>query len=145
MQLLRFAHDTLKLEPEYVLFDSWYGSEALLKQCRAFNWHFLTRLRKNRVFCGRPLKRVHNGIPYWGSVGLLKGNIAVVVYRHGGKYFASSNLDLTRDEIRGLYSIRTGIEEVFRVLKREQPARCEVGNFVALHRFWCNPHQATVR
>lgn len=119
VQLLKFAHDTLKLEPEYVLFDSWYGSEVLFKQCRAFNWHFLTRLRKNRLFCGKPLKRVHNGIPYWGAVGLLKGGIAVVVYRHGGKYFASSNLDLTRDEIRRLYSIRTGIEEVFRVLKQE--------------------------
>ena len=71
------------------------------------------------LFCGRSLKRVHNGIPYWGSIGLLKGNIPVVVYRHGGKYFASSNLDLTRDEIRRLYSIRTGIEEVFRVLKQE--------------------------
>jgi putative transposase len=119
VQLLKFAHDTLKLEPEYVLFDSWYGSEVLFKQCRMFNWHFLTRLRKNRLFCGKPLKRVHNGTPYWGSVGFLKGNIAVVVYRHGGKYFASSDLDLTRDEIRRLYSIRTGIEEVFRVLKQE--------------------------
>jgi putative transposase len=119
LQLLKFAHDTLKLNPEYVLFDSWYGSEVLFKQCRAFNWHFLTRLRKNRLFCGKPLKRVHNGIPYWGAVGLLKGGIAVVVYRHGGKYFASSNLELTRDEIRRLYSIRTGIEEVFRVLKQE--------------------------
>jgi putative transposase len=119
VQLLKFAHDTLKLTPEYVLFDSWYGSEVLFKQCRAFNWHFVTRLRKNRLFCGKPLKRVHNGIPYWGSVGFLKGQIPVVVYRHGGKYFASSNLDLTRDEIRGLYSIRTGIEEVFRVLKQE--------------------------
>jgi hypothetical protein len=119
MQLLRFAHDTLKLTPEHVLFDSWYGSEALLKQCRSFNWHFLTRPRKNRVLCGRALKRVHNSIPYWGSVGLVKGGIAVVVYRHGGKYFASSDLELTRDEIRRLYSIRTGIEEVFRVLKQE--------------------------
>jgi putative transposase len=119
VQLLKFAHDTLKLEPEYVLFDSWYGSMSLFKQCRSYGWHFVTRLRKNRLFCGKPLKRVHNGIPYWSAIGLLKGQIAVVVYRHGGKYFASSDLELTRGEIRGLYSIRTGIEEVFRVLKQE--------------------------
>ena len=119
LQLLEFAHDVLKLNPEYVLFDSWYASASVLKQCRAFNWHFVTRLRKNRIFCGKPLKRVHNGIPYWGAVGFLKGEIAVVVYRHGGKFFASSDLDLTRDEVRGLYSSRTGIEEVFRVLKQE--------------------------
>ena len=118
-QLLEFAHDVLKLNPEYVLFDSWYASASVLKQCRAFNWHFVTRLRKNRIFCGRPLKRVHGGIPYWGAVGYLKGEIAVVVYRHGGKFFASSDLDLTRDQVRGLYSSRTGIEEVFRVLKQE--------------------------
>ena len=60
-----------------------------------------------------------DGIPYWGSVGFLKGELAVVVYRHGGKFFASSDLDLTRDQVRGLYSSRTGIEEVFRVLKQE--------------------------
>ena len=59
LQLLEFAHDVLKLNPEYVLFDSWYASASVLKQCRAFNWHFVTRLRKNRIFCGRPLKRVH--------------------------------------------------------------------------------------
>ena len=43
----------------------------------------------------------------------------MVVYRHGGKFFASSDLDLTRDQARGLYSSRTGIEGVFRVLKQE--------------------------
>lgn len=119
MQLLKFAHDVLGLNPECVLLDSWYASSDLLKQIRAYGWHFVTRLRKNRVFCGKPLKRVHNGIPYWGAIGLLKGNVAVVVYRHAGKYFASSDLDLTRDEVRRLYSIRAGIEEVFRVLKQE--------------------------
>lgn len=42
-----------------------------------------------------------------------------MVYRHGAKYFVSSNLDLTRQEIRDLYKQRSPIEEVIRVLKQE--------------------------
>ena len=33
MKLLAFAHDVLKLKPDYVLFDSYYGSRALMQQC----------------------------------------------------------------------------------------------------------------
>ena len=34
--------------PEIVLFDSWYGSIANLKQVRALGWAFLTRFKTNR-------------------------------------------------------------------------------------------------
>jgi Transposase DDE domain len=119
MKLLAFAHDVLKLNPEYVLFDSYYGSKALLQQLLGYNWHFVTRLKKNRTLCGKQLKRIHNGIPYGSALGFLKGQLPVVVYRHGAKYFVSSNLELTRQEVRDLYKIRTLIEEVIRVLKQE--------------------------
>jgi putative transposase len=119
MKLLAFAHDVLKLKPEYVLFDSYYGSRALMQQILSYNWHFVTRLKKNRKLCGKQVKRIHKGIPYWSALGFLEGQVPVVVYRHGAKYFVSSNLDLTRQEVRDLYKIRTLIEETIRVLKQE--------------------------
>lgn len=119
MKLLAFAHDVLKLKPDYVLFDSYYGSRALMQQCLGYHWHFVTRLKKNRKLCGKQVKRIHKSIPYWAALGFLEGQVPVVVYRHGAKYFVSSNLELTRQEVRDLYKLRNPIEETFRVLKQE--------------------------
>jgi putative transposase len=91
MKLLAFAHDVLKLNPDYVLFDSYYGSRALIQQILRYNWHFVTRLKKNRRLCGKQIKPIHKGIPYWSALGFLEGQVPVVVYRHGAKYFVSSN------------------------------------------------------
>jgi hypothetical protein len=119
MKLLVFAHDVLKLEPDYGLFDSYYGSGALMQQCLGYHWPFVTRLKRNRKLCGKQLRRIHKGIPYWSALGFLEGKLPVVVYRHGAKYFVSSNLDLTRQELRDFYKIRSLIEETIRVLKQE--------------------------
>ena len=35
--------------PEFVLFDSWYASLDNFKIIRSFGWHWLTRLKKNRL------------------------------------------------------------------------------------------------
>src|SRR5450756_2858004 len=35
--------------PEFVLFDTWYASVKNLKAIRKKDWHFLTRLKKNRL------------------------------------------------------------------------------------------------
>lgn len=48
-------------EPEYVLFDAWYASKALLRKVHGLGWVFVTRLRKNRLLDGRQLK--HHGSP----------------------------------------------------------------------------------
>jgi putative transposase len=35
--------------PEMVCFDSWYASTENLRLCRGLSWHFLTRLKSNRL------------------------------------------------------------------------------------------------
>jgi putative transposase len=35
--------------PEFVLFDTWYASVKNLKDIRKKKWHFLTRLKNNRL------------------------------------------------------------------------------------------------
>jgi len=46
--MLRIAKGK-EFEPQYVMFDSWYSSIENLKLIRTCNWHWLTRLKKNRL------------------------------------------------------------------------------------------------
>ncbi len=117
LQLLRKAR-WLGIEPEYVLFDSWYASTKVLSFIREQGWHFVTRLRKNRSLNGKQLRHLRR-CPYWSALGQLKGEISVVVYRRGNKFYASSDLDLDWPTLRSLYRIRNTIEETFKVLKQE--------------------------
>ena len=41
--------ETRGFNPEMVCFDSWYASWQNLKLCRGLGWHFLTRLKSNRL------------------------------------------------------------------------------------------------
>lgn len=47
-EMLLEAHNR-GFNPSMVCFDSWYGSCENLKLCRALGWHFLTRLKSNRL------------------------------------------------------------------------------------------------
>lgn len=47
-EMLLEAHNR-GFNPEMVCFDSWYASWENLKLCRALDWHFLTRLKRNRL------------------------------------------------------------------------------------------------
>lgn len=93
----------LGLQPEYVLFDSWYASARLLQYIREH---------------GKQLRYFRRG-PYWSALGYLRGGIPVVVYRRGSKFYASSDLELDWPTLRSLHKIRSTIEETFRVLKQE--------------------------
>jgi len=46
--MLRKAKER-SFQPRMVLFDSWYASIDNLKTIRKFGWHWLTRLKKNRL------------------------------------------------------------------------------------------------
>ena len=70
--------------PEFVLFDTWYSSVKNLKAIRKKEWHFLTRLKKNRLVNpdkkkNVPLETVD--IPHKGLVVHLKTYGFVKVFR----------------------------------------------------------------
>ena len=99
------------------MFDSWYSSARILKQIDAYEWSFVTRLKKNRVLAGRQLKR-HRG-PYWTKVGKCRGlSFELKIVRRGKKFFASNDLQLSDKQIIATYKQRQAIEEVFRGLKQ---------------------------
>jgi putative transposase len=116
LELLSYARNRLRCHPEYVLFDAWYPSKALLKRIRDYGWYFVCRLKKNRRFNGQPLRRYRRH-PYWTASGWLTGGLKVLVVRYGAKYYATNRLTLPAAEVRRLYRIRAQIEEVIRVCK----------------------------
>jgi putative transposase len=116
LELLSYARNRLRCRPEYVLFDAWYPSKALLKRIRDYGWYFVCRLKKNRRFNGQPLRRYRRH-PYWAETGWLSGGLKVLVVRYGAKYFATNRLRLPAAEVRRLYRVRSQIEAVIRACK----------------------------
>jgi putative transposase len=116
LELLSYARNRLRCRPEYVLFDAWYPSKALLKRVRDYGWYFVCRLKKNRRFNGQPL-RAYRRHPYWAEAGWLSGGLKVLVVRYGAKYYATNRLTLPAAEVRRRYRGHAQIEEVIRVCK----------------------------
>jgi len=116
LELLSYARNRLRCRPEYVLFDAWYPSRALLKRIRDYGWYFVCRLKKNRRFNSHAVRH-HRHHPYWAEIGWLSGGLKVLVVRYGKKYYATNRLTLTAVEVRRLYRIRAQVEEVIRVCK----------------------------
>jgi hypothetical protein len=59
----------------------------------------------------------------------LTGKIKVRVVRYRRKYYATNRLSLTASELRQLYRLRQGVEEVIRVLKSQLSLEgCQVGS-----------------
>ena len=116
LELLSYARNRLRCRPEYVLFDAWYPSKALLKCIRDYGWYFVCRLKKNRRFNGQSL-RAYRRHPYWAETGRLTGGLKVLVVRYGTKYYATNRLTLPATEVRRLYRMRAQIEEVIRACK----------------------------
>jgi hypothetical protein len=118
LELLSYARNRLRCRPEYVLFDAWYPSKALLKRIRAYGWYFVCRLKKNRRFNSHAVRQ-HRRHPYWTEIGWLSGGLKVRIVRYGKKYYATNRLTLSAAEVRQLYRVRAQIEEVIRVCKAQ--------------------------
>jgi hypothetical protein len=116
LELLGYARNRPHCHPDYVLFDAWYPSRALLRRVRDYGWYVVCRLKKNRRFNGHAVRH-HRRHPYWAERGWLSGGLKVLVVRHGKKYYATNRLTLAAAEVRQLYRIRSQIEEVIRVCK----------------------------
>lgn len=114
IELLAIAK-LLKIRAIYVAFDSWYASGKLMKKIREYRWHFVTQLKSNRTVNGIPLKEIQRN-PYWMIEGKISGGLKVLIVRNGKKYFAASNIKLSKQELLANYKSRWEIETVFRML-----------------------------
>jgi len=112
--------------PRYVLFDSWYASLKNLKAVRNHGWHWLARLKGNRLVNpdGRGNVAVSTvEIPPEGRVVHLKGYGFVRVFRTtskkgGVKHWATSDLDLPEERRESLGRWGWSIENYHRGIKQ---------------------------
>jgi putative transposase len=134
-QLLREA-ERRGLQPEYVLFDSWYAAASLLHLLESFGWKYVARLKSNRLFEGEAVRErwPHR---FGRAVGRVrKVNHEVCVVKDGRRYFVTNDVQLSSSELKQHYRLRQQIEEVFRLLKQEfgwggasaQKARAQVAH-----------------
>lgn len=93
VELLSYARNRLRCRPDYMLFDAWSPSKALLKRIRDYGWDFVCRLKKNRRFNGAAV-RVDRRHPYGAATGRLTGGLKVLVVRDGAKDLCHQPSDL---------------------------------------------------
>src|SRR5829696_323758 len=121
--------------PKYVLFDMWYASTENLKQVRGFGWHWLTRLRGDRVVTPedritRKLDEV--AVSASGTVLHLRGYGMVRVFRIDAPdgdtgYWATNDLAMDAGMRRYYAEVSFAIENYHRELKQFCGAeRCQV-------------------
>jgi len=119
LKLLRYGVETLKIEPEAVLFDAFYASERILKYLVNNQLVFCSQLPKNRLFNHQQLKTINKNRPYWDGIGTIKGGIHLRLVKNRKKYYVTNNHSLSRKGVLCLYQKRWVIEEFFRVMKSQ--------------------------
>ena len=114
---------TRGLEPEMVVADSWYSSLKNLKAVRSHGWDWVMGLKKNRLVNKPHIQLCELEIPDEGLKVHLKGYGWIKVFRFVAKngrtdYIGTSNLGLTKDEIKSYFERRWSIEVMHRELKQ---------------------------
>ena len=121
------AKEERKMQPNYVLFDSWYsGLENLKLVARKLGWHFFCRLKENRLVnpdktWNKQIKEVE--IPAEGRLVHLKGFGMIKVFKTVStkgdvEYWATDNLEMLKTKSEKLSDAAWGIEEYHRGIKQ---------------------------
>ena len=130
LAMISYARNTLKIKPDFVLFDSWYSAKAIMKRLTDYGWGFVSRIKRNRLFNGKKLS-LYRLNPYWNEAGLLAGGLKVRIVKNGKKFFVTNRLSLTRNQILEIYRSRQSIEEVNKQLKYIGLNDCQCLSFKA--------------
>lgn len=107
------------LHPEAVLFDSWYAASKLMRAIRKMGWHWVTRLKSNRLLDGIIQIRDRWRTTYGSCTAMISGGIQALLVKDGSVFFATSRLDWKPKQVKKAYRKRWIIEEVIKLLKSE--------------------------
>jgi putative transposase len=118
MELLNEAKKTYKIKPGYVLMDSFYPAAKLLKLIRKFRWHWISKIKSNRLVDKTQIQEFFS-YRYGKHIGKLSENIRALVVKDNDNYWATSDLSLLSAEVKQRYRNRQIIEEFFKILKSE--------------------------
>jgi hypothetical protein len=119
MEILKDAKKFYKINPDYVLMDSFYPAAKLLNLIRKFRWHWIAKIKSNRLVNAVQIKDLFS-YRYGKKTGLLyKKKIKVSVVKQNDNYWATSDTKLEPEMIKKFYRKRQMIEEFFKILKSE--------------------------
>lgn len=118
MDLLLEAEKILKVNPDYVLMDSFYSASKMLKMISKLGWKYIAKLKSNRLLNKTQVKNLLSR-RYGHIVGRLSERIRVIVVKDKDNYWASNDLSLQPLELKKLYKKRQIVEEFFKILKSE--------------------------
>lgn len=118
MELLNYAKKIYKIKPAYVLMDSFYPAAKLLKMIRKFRWHWIAKIKSNRLIDNLQTQEFFS-YRYGNHIGKLSENIKALVVKDNDNYWATSDLSLQSFEVKHYYRTRQIIEEFHRILKSE--------------------------
>lgn len=128
LNLMSWFRNKISKRINYITFDAGFSSEKILKRIEDYGWCFVTRIPKTRKFNNKQAKKAHRG-GYYTKVGYVSG-IKVKVVRRESKFYISNRLGLLAKKIESIYSDRSIIEEVFRILKQEcHWSRCQLREY----------------
>jgi hypothetical protein len=107
------------VQPNYVLFDSWYAARAIFNLLSELGWKYVARIKSNRLLDDEPLKQKWPQ-RYGQAQGHLKRvDEAVRVIKDGKRYWVTNDVELKPAQIKREYRKRQQVEETFRLLKQE--------------------------
>lgn len=118
MELLNDAKKIYQLKPGYVLMDSFYPAAKLLKLIRKFRWHWIAKIKSNRLIDNTKAQEFFS-YRFGKHIGKLSENIRALVVKDNDNYWATSDLSLQSAEVKHYYRKRQTIEEFFKILKSE--------------------------
>jgi len=118
MELLNDGKKFYKINPDYVLMDSFYPAAKLLKRIRKYRWHWIAKIKSNRLLNGIQVKELFS-YNYGQQIGKLSDRIKVKVVKQKDNYWATSDTNLNSANVKSLYKKRQLIEEFFKILKSE--------------------------
>jgi hypothetical protein len=118
MELLKDAKKIYNITPSYVLMDSFYPAAKLLKLIRKFSWHWIAKIKSNRLIDGIQVQEFFS-YRYGNHIGRLSENIRTMVVKDNDNYWATSDLSLQSVDVKRHYRYRQLIEEFFKILKSE--------------------------
>lgn len=118
MELLKDAKEIYKITPRFVLMDSFYPAAKLVKLIRKFSWHWIAKIKSNRLLDGIQVQDFFT-YRYGNHIGRLSENIRVLVVKDNDNYWATSDFSLHSVDVKTHYRHRQLIEEFFKILKSE--------------------------
>lgn len=117
-EMLTQAHER-GITPKYVCFDSWYTAARLLNLMEELGWHYVARLKANRLLDGVAARQRWRHRFGQATGRLRKVSHTVLVVKDGRRYFVTNDVQLQPAQVKAVYRTRQQIEEVFRLLKQE--------------------------